>query len=80
MENAYLCEISLFKPMLLSVLCEAGRGGDPGSTAIAKLTVMVLQIYRIRLGDVRKSRKSGVRWGGELALKSSIAKTTRIWC
>lgn len=75
MENAYLCEISLSKPMLLSVLCEAARGRDLSSTGIAMLAVMVLQMYCIGLGHVSLGR---VEWGRELTLNLNTARTKGI--
>lgn len=61
--------------MLLSVLCEAARGRDLSGTGIAMLTVMVLQMYCIGLGNIRLGR---VEWGRELALNLNTTRTKGI--
>lgn len=59
MEHAYLSEMSLFKPVLLGVLCEAASRGDLGSAGTAVLKVVVLQLSCIGLRPISKSRQSG---------------------
>lgn len=66
LENVYLCEISLFKPMLLIVLCETARRGDLDSSGIATLAVMVIQMPCTGRGHSSLGR---VEQGRELALK-----------